>query len=201
MEINGTCVYDVRDNQTIYLCQKSDLDVKNINNWKFNRPADEVRLNCIRKHYDESKIDLIDHIIYAWDDGNGTLQIYDGWNRFLSARASMKLLLCVWQTKDASEIQNHFKALNSAVPVPEMYQEDTDVHKKSLIDAAIKHLEFNFASLKKPTKKPRAPHYNRDNMIQMLSDLDIQWSDITAEDFIETLKKVNMICKTVQKRQ
>lgn len=191
MTINlGKFVTTTNRDQVLYLCKKHEINAM-VRNWRHNRPLDSVRSTAIQEYYESSNCTMIDGIVYAWLLGK-QLFIYDGWNRYAAAKDSMKLLLNVFDTQDEGRVKDHFRILNSAVPIPEIYETTYDDDaKKSIIMNVVERFEKKYADLKKPSKKPHAPHFNRDRFTSLLCDLEIDWNTVTEKSLWDALMAVN----------
>ncbi len=176
-------------NQSIHLCVKSEID-RHVRIWKHNRPIDKCRFESIRDYYTRQGSTLVDGVIYAWLNDDA-LYIYDGWNRYNAAKSTMKMLLCVTQTKDEGAIKDHFIALNSAVPLPEMYEPDNDSKTSEIVRQTIQRFDDQYEALKKPSKRPHAPHFNRDVLTELFFNLNVPWDEMTPESFWEVLMATN----------
>lgn len=64
-------------------CNIEDLKLKKINNWKYNRPVDDLRSNEIRDYFLKTNTMLIPGIIFAWKVNDNYI-IFDGIHRFMA---------------------------------------------------------------------------------------------------------------------
>lgn len=179
---------EVPPHQTIYLVVKSDI--KNcVTNWEKNRPVDPTRVKAIQSYYDKFQIRLIDGIIYAWRTDD-MLKIYDGWTRYCSASDDMQLQLCVYDTEFEQDIVHHFLALNSAVPVPSLFIEDTEATKRKVITAVVDHFCAKYKIFLSASQRPQRPNFNRDIFTEQLSQLPCEGLD--ADAFIRLMEETNL---------
>lgn len=117
--IENNIIYKTKDVELIK-CFINDLDLKNIDNWKKNRPVDTTRSSEICDYYVNNNIILIPGIIYAWKKDNEYI-IFDGIHRFLAGIKSTKnmiLLLQIHNTQDEEIIKQAFLNINKSISLP-----------------------------------------------------------------------------------
>jgi hypothetical protein len=195
-------VIQVSDKQTIHICKK----IPKFINWSKNRPPDTTRINQLKEYYVSEKISFIPGIIYAWDNGD-TLQIYDGIHRILAANdldCEFTFLMCVYKTKDEDLIVNDFKAINKSCPVPTLYtdeQTELTILKKLVCENIVEELCKKYYAFVSPSRKPYIYNFNRDVIIEWLSEFNIDWNikNLSAIIFQE-LQGLNFVAKDYVER-
>jgi hypothetical protein len=175
---------NVSEKQTIQICDK----IPDIINWNKNRPPDTLRINELKEYYISEKIKIIPGIIYAWNiDNNSPLQIYDGIHRILAAKELLEkdeniqftFLICIYNTDDENLIIKDFKAINKSCPVPSLYtdeQNELSLLKRVVCENVVSELCKKYYSFVSPSRKPYKYNFNRDVILEWLSDFEIDWS-------------------------
>src|SRR5574343_1223964 len=101
----------------MYFLKLNQLSISDIVNWSKNRPPDNVRIEQIRKYYQDNNVDLIPGIISAWKKDNEYI-VYDGIHRLLAAyqySQDMSLILQVNCTDREQDIIDDFLNINKSV--------------------------------------------------------------------------------------
>lgn len=184
-------IAEISQDQSIYFVAKKDIG-KTVSNWDKNRPEDFMRVKAICAYNEKFDVTCLDGIIYAWEDPNlnqNVIKIYDGWTRYNSAKDEMKMFLCIYKTEFEQDIIHHFIALNSAVPVPSLYIDDTTPVIKNTIRKTVDEFASNYKSFLSASKRPQKPNFNRDIFTEQLSELNL--TGIDEKTLIDLLLKTN----------
>jgi hypothetical protein len=193
---------DVNKHQTI----KRYTKIPNFQNWTKNRPPDKTRIDELKEYYIREKIQFIPGIIYAWDDlsGNGTLQIYDGIHRLMAAaeiKPQIPFLMSVITSDNEDLVIRDFKALNKSCPVPSLYTDESDneqinLLKRVVCENVVAHLTKQYPSFVSPSRKPFRYNFNRDSVLEWLSEFQIDWGISGLSNIItQELSALNFIAK------
>lgn len=169
----------------------SEIKNHNFKNWSLNRPADELRVNDILKYYIEKKIKIVPGLINVWFYNNEYL-IYDGLHRFLAATNNylndMYILINIKYTDDEKEIIEEFNNINKSINVPSIYLDDmTNLNKKNICQNIAAKLCEAYPNFSSSSRRPLKPNYNRDNFIELVSSLEINFNDTNVGDKIYNL--------------
>ena len=183
-------VTETSPQQKVFIVNKEHIKDQ-VRNWEKNRPEDSTRVDAIRRFNDKYNVSFVDGIVYAWNNGDNVLRIYDGWTRYSAANDSTQMLLSVYETPYEGDIILHFIALNSAVPVPSLYIEDTTAKKKKTITTAVNHFCDKHKSFLSASRRPHSPNFNRDNFTDDLNEL--YSDDLSSDDLIAILEKTNIM--------
>jgi hypothetical protein len=199
-------VIQVSDKQTICICQS----IPPFTNWNKNRPPDPVRVGEIKEYYLKEKLTVVPGIIYAWeksDDDDSPLQIYDGIHRLLAAKELMTqgqftFLLCIYKTDDENLIIKDFKALNKSCPVPVLYTEENEnLLKRIVCENVVAELCKKYPTFVSPSRKPYKYNFNRDSVLEFLSELEIDWNiSGLSTIIIQELSGLNWVAKDFVQR-
>lgn len=187
-------IYELKTNdkiETIQFC-KDISSIKHYVNWIDNRPPDQTRINEIMKYYIENHIDIIPGIISIWYNGT-SYQIYDGIHRFLAAKDLVKTMKCIIKitsTNNMRHIKKDFNNINNSVSLPSIYIED-NADKKFFCEAIVNNLVIVFPTFVSSSKKPNKPNFNRDAIIDWLSDLPITFSKDNVNFYNQHLSNIN----------
>jgi hypothetical protein len=169
-------------------CSVTDIDKHNIVNWSKNRQPDNVRITDLSKYYAENSVRLIPGVIYAWQRSNtDKLEIYDGIHRLLAAYEygeNMTCILSIRITNDESEIIKDFTCINKSVSVPSIYLEETNVFKKIVCQNVAEMLCKQYPTFVSPSRKPYVYNFNRDNLIEFISSLDVDFCKPRIDKYI-----------------
>lgn len=193
---------EVSDKQTIYICKK----IPDFVNWSKNRPPDTTRINHLKEYYVAEKVEFIPGIIYAWDNGD-KLQIYDGIHRVLAAKElnlQFTFLMCVYKTDNEDLIVKDFKAINKSCPVPTLYTDDQNemtLLKKLVCENVVEELCKKYYAFISPSRKPFIYNFNRDVIIEWLSEFKIDWNIKNLSIIIiQELQGLNFVAKDYVER-
>lgn len=187
-----------------------------IENWKFNRPPDFIRIPQIANHIRHS--DYIDGIIYLVKtdtiedtDSSGNkitktiYECYDGIHRIEALRylqksqnVNHKVVFHITNENDDIIIKSKFEKLNKCIPVPELYSnasKQLDLIKK--VEEIAKHFVTIYSKHFSPNRKTNVPNENRDLFIDKLSTFITSYrlSALSVEYIISTLERYNTIMK------
>jgi hypothetical protein len=174
--------------QSIFLVTKADIKNR-VTNWEKNRPVDPLRVKAIQAYNDKFRVHLIDGIVYAWKKDD-MLKIYDGWTRYSASSDDMRMLLCLYETELEQDIVYHFLALNSAVPVPSLFIEDTEMTKRKVVTTVVNHFCTKYKLFLSASRRPQRPNFNRDIFTEQLSQIPCEGLD--ADMLIKVLEETNL---------
>lgn len=126
----------------------------------------------------------------------GKLKVYDGWTRFCAAvtsRQDISILLHVNYTDDEQVIVHHFQQLNMAVPVPMLYTGEKDNKDRRLyIETLATEITRAYPDFISTSRKPRTPHFNRDQIVEMFDSVLPEPCDILSiEEMMEAIRVIN----------
>jgi hypothetical protein len=179
-------------NTAIYHTRIRDVADK-VQRWSKNRPEDLARVNEIAKTI-TADVKSLEGVVYAWWHEKN-LHIYDGWTRWsagVMTDPSLELLLHVSYTRDESEIEDHFKKLNMAVPIPDLYLGEDNVNRRYCIEKVATMLTNLYPQFVSASRNPRKPNMNRDGIIDLLDEtLPLESTDANVADIIKLLHAVN----------
>lgn len=166
------------------ICLKSVSELNDIKNWSKNRPEDPVRVSAIKNYYTENYITMIPGILCLWKSEND-LYIYDGVHRLKAASNEMKCIVKI-HSGDESEIIQDFNCINKNVSLPSIYTSE-DTIKKKICEDIVNRYCSRYSAFVSPSKSPRAPNFNRDIFIEMISDSGV---DFTLPDICKKINRV-----------
>jgi hypothetical protein len=182
----------------------SELILLNIENYKYNRPADQIRIQQISDYI--KTIDTLEYIFYmVYDYKYNNYYIYDGNHRFnalkliyetieISTRAAksfLKLknknilinLLFIKDIDDAANceiINNRFLILNKSVSVPDLYFQ-SNLNKNKIIENILTYFKTKYTDCYKLSNSPSKPNFNTKNLTDLL---DYLYDKYDKEDII-----------------
>jgi hypothetical protein len=193
------------DQFMIQLFSNKDISIEKFNNWSKNRPPDMNRVNEITEFLQLNNRQIIDGIIYVWNNNNKYL-IYDGIHRFqalLKIPTEIYFLVSIYNTPRENDIIQHFMSLNKSVNIPTIYLgKDDNYHKKNVCEAVAKELSLAYPKFVSTSRNPYYYNFNRDNFIEFLSTLKIDFEYPKADKIIEKiLKELNNYSKEKNSRE
>jgi hypothetical protein len=195
------------ENVLIQVSEKQTICVYNqipeFVNWNKNRPPDVTRIRELKEYYLHENISIVPGIIYAWyKTPSEPLEIYDGIHRLLAAKeleneCSFTFLLCTFTTDDESLIIKDFKAINKSCPVPTLYtDENNNLLKRVVCENVVSELCNKYPTFVSSSRKPYRYNFNRDCILEFLSELQIDWSVSGLSNIIiQELIGLNYIAK------
>tara|TARA_Y100000768_G_C23982623_1_gene686765 strand:+ start:1762 stop:2559 length:798 start_codon:yes stop_codon:yes gene_type:complete len=166
-----TLISKNEDGSSLYCVRWSELIAYSIDNWRYNRPPDEVRIPEIKAQL--MKQEYVDGVIYLANCG-GILICYDGIHRikaldslskdpFNNMMYDHKMFVHYYPDFDEQKIKHKFETLNKNIPVPNIYSEaDRQLDCISTIKDVVLYFTGKYKAMFKPSKNPNVPHVNRD---------------------------------------
>jgi len=209
-EIDSSCsdpdlVYE-DDQFQIRLYSNRDTVLKEqFSNWSRNRPADESRVSDIVEYYQLQHRQMVDGMIYVWNHEN-RYWIYDGIHRFeavLQVSHEMCMMVCHVITKREEDIIQHFITLNKSIHVPTLYLDMTENHyKKNVCESVAKNLCYDYPNFVSQSRNPNTYNFNRDQLIEFLSTLSIDFQKPNVIPHImEHLKELNRFSEKIHEKR
>lgn len=197
--------YIFKDSEiTLEKTKFKDIDKNIYINWNKNRPPDENRVDELCKYYKENNVNIVPGVIYCWKNDD-KYEIYDGIHRYLSCikynNPEMILLIHTNNTKKESYIKEEFLNLNKSICVPSIYLEENNYYKRIVSENVSKELCKKYPSFVSPARKPFQYNFNRDNLIEFISELQIDFSKYNIDKTIlNILNSLNYESKEYVKR-
>lgn len=168
------------DNIILYKIMLNKDNLFDFENWNKNRPPDPVRVEQIKEYFKLNNVNMIPGIIYGWKNpNNDKIMIYDGIHRLLAGKELEKPMLCLIQlttTENEQDIINDFTNINKSVSVPSIYLEETDVLKKLVCQSVSDAFCRKYPAFVSPSRKPYIYNFNRDNLVEFISTLEINFT-------------------------
>ena len=175
------------DKDITYLTTVSRLQELDIKNWIKNRCPDESRIIDIIEDFTKRNLVCMPGIICIWNDTlNDKYYIYDGAHRYYASidrfrnfGIDMKCIVRLVKTIDENEIVVDFQNINKSISVPFLYLEDTYEegfnNKKEVCENVVNYLCVKYKPFTSPSRKCRQSNFNRDNLIELIRSLEINW--------------------------
>lgn len=199
---------------TTYFCDSILLNKMSIENWIYNRPADESRVAAVSR--DISTSGRVQGII-ALGSLSGQLVCYDGNHRRLALSRlgkSFKILLTVIWAATNDAIIDEYESLNKSVSVPLVFMPETPAvdaatpdaeqetterempaskhgSHKWLIAEFCKELSRDYPKLASSARACHTPHFNRDVLADDLLYLYEEYPQLSMQQIIDVLWKMN----------
>ena len=178
---NDNIVYK-HDNNIIFKWNLSELNKNEFVNWNQNRPPDPVRIHQIQKYYKQNCIKIIPGIIYAWsllNDNDNKYIIYDGIHRLLAgfeSKLELYVLIQIKYTDREQDIVDDFMNINKSISVPSVYLEQNNTLKRIVCESVVNTLCLKYPMFVSSSNKCHTYNFNRDNVIQFISELNIDFT-------------------------
>lgn len=199
---------------TTYFCDSSLLAKMSIENWIYNRPADESRVAAVSKDINSSG--RVQGII-ALASLSGQLVCYDGNHRRLALSRlgkSYKILLTVIWAANDDAIIDEYESLNKSVSVPLVFLPDPPAVDAATSDAGLekkgerelgpkqgshkwliaefcKDLSLDYPKLSSSARACHTPHFNRDVLADDLLYLYEDYPELSMQQIIDVIWKMN----------
>ena len=177
--LTNNCIYQ-NDNVFLikYVVNKDDNFC--FQNWGKNRPPDNVRIAQIADHFLSKNVGIIPGVIHAWQQpGDNTLFVYDGIHRILAAQKTGNELIGLIQimiTSNEQDVIDDFLNINKSISVPSIYLEETNVLKKLVCQYVADEMCRKYPTFVSPSRKPYVYNFNRDNLVEFISTLQIDFT-------------------------
>lgn len=197
-------IYEEKDFKIVKTTIKTLLAEYKIENYSKNRKPDDIRINFLENFFKVNNINIVPQIISTWNcDYNRKLFIYDGSHRFFAAKKlyenksiNMIILVKIFTTGDEKKIIEDFKNINSAICVPWLYMEENNEIKKMVCESVVKKLMYKFKDNISSSRNCQKQNFNRDNIIDILSNLNIDFYKQNIDNTIYTiLLNLNLLAK------
>jgi hypothetical protein len=159
-----------------------------IKRWKYNRPADELRVSEIRGWMKTSK--RMDGIIYLACIDN-ELVCYESNHRreaLIGVEGLSNILVSIlWNVSD-DVVKEEFIRINKAISVPELYTSDETRFSLEDLRIAVDGFCETYKSLRVSSKHPQRPNFTRD----MITD---EFYRIMKEEHIDISELVSRLTR------
>lgn len=179
-----------------YLSTKDILCTQFVN-WNKNRDPDKIRVLEISKYYIEENVILVPGTISCYINSDNKYVVFDGIHRILGAYevyTPMNFILCINKSNVESEIVSDFLNINKSINIPSIYLENENIVKKLVCEKAAKKMCELYPSFVSPSRKPFVYNFNRDNLVEFISTLDIDFNKKDIEKLIvERLLSLNTL--------
>lgn len=185
--MNSELIHRYSPNHVLMKCAVADLFKTNIKKWKYNRPPDIERCGEIAQ-FVVSRRPTIDWMFYAiYENSNDTIYLLDGSHRFtalqlihyknretpedISDILSQHVLISIRIDVTDGEAIDIFQQINKSNPVPELYLQNADQDKKTVIEEIANKWMTNYRGHFSTNPKPNVPNTNRDRFIEFLDSI------------------------------
>lgn len=156
----------------------------NCSNWNKNRQADTIRVDSIRQYYNTEHIEMIPGILSAWETSFVNLEFFDGIHRFLAADDhNMTLLVKIYYCEEA-DIYKEFNYINKAESLPSVYLKKNNDKKRRICENVANYLCIEHRSFRSDSARCHKPNFNRDNVIELICNLDINFDIHDLENIL-----------------
>lgn len=176
------------NNDLIYIYDQKEI-LKEYKMWSKNRPVDIERIKEISDEIKKTK--KVEGIIYFGLIPKEGWVCYDGNNRINALRFnSEKIEVIVIRTefRDEKEMIERYISINKAMPIPELYKNETNntnTNQKEKIEKIVEYINRNYIMFKSSSNNPNRPNYNISNLTNNITD----YIKENPEETIEEIKK------------
>jgi len=203
--MNSELIYRYSSNHVLMKCAIADLFTTNIKKWKYNRPPDITRCREIAQ-FVHSRRPTIDWMFYAiYENSNDTIYLLDGLHRFTALKIihdenkkpldfltpgefsgdishilSQHVIISIRIDVTDGEAIDLFQQINKSNPVPELYLQNADQDKKTVIEDVAAKWMTNYRGHFSTNPRPNVPNTNRDRFIEFLDSM-YQKMELTRE--------------------
>lgn len=195
-KMNSELIHRYSPNHVLVKCAVADLFKTNIKKWKYNRPPDIARCAEIAQ-FILSRRPTIDWLFYAiYENSSDIVYLLDGLHRFTALRIiydenakipgdishilSQHVLISIRIDVTDGEAIDLFQQINKSNPVPDLYLQNTDQDKKTVIEEIAAKWITNYRGHFSTNPRPNVPNTNRDRFIEFLDSM-YQKMELTRE--------------------
>ena len=174
----GQLLCNLHNNEELYLTSTSSPFINIINNWKWNRPTDSVRIDAILStlidcSYVNSPIYVAEIIDKNKNNIKNTINyvVFDGAHRLAAFKKYNKqydILFNITRNANFDIIKQKFLIFNKSIPVPELYQCDDAYDLKNVLEFIVNELSITFKDHLSSSFRPKTGNFNKDNLIDLL---------------------------------
>lgn len=194
----GNLIFN-KNNETIKIFTMDELKNKKFINWDKNRPPDRIRIEQIKEYFKQNNLNIVPGIVSIWNKDNKWI-VYDGIHRLMSAleneNPEMKIIVRIIDTEKEKEIIDDFLNINKSISVPSIYLEDGNELKRLICQNVANDLCAKYPTFVSPSRKPFTYNFNRDNLIEFISDLNLDFDKIGIDKLIlNELNGLNYMAK------
>jgi hypothetical protein len=175
-----------------------------ITRWEGNRPADPVRSQDIAEYIKKMRKPIDTMLYLSFSHKKKLFEIIDGVHRYnalciikkmtdemdlltsASAADDMSWLyesyifVCVHVNRSKQELREIFHSLNKSVPIPDLYEKDTEKIKQDLVELVALRWQKEYKSHFSITNKTQRPNLNINRFMDLLSAIYDKY-DITED--------------------
>ena len=194
--MNSELIHRYSPNHVLMKCAVADLFNTNIKKWKYNRPPDITRCREIAQ-FVLSRRPTIDWMFYAiYENSTDTVYLLDGLHRFTALKIihdenkanledishilSQHVIISIRIDVTDGEAIDIFQQINKSNPVPELYLQNADQDKKTVIEEIANKWMINYRGHFSTNPRPNVPNTNRDRFIEFLDSM-YQKMELTRE--------------------
>jgi hypothetical protein len=169
-------------------------------NWKHNRPPDEIRVSEIESFIQKRTNQILQPFYIHYNPKINVYEILDGIHRYSAIKSIreenvLEKMIFVHLFIDLTygNLIDIFNDLNKTVPVPELYITSTqdNSNEKDTIEEIVKHWQKLYKQHFSSSNNYTIPNINRDSFINLLSDLYTSYRIRNKTKLIELLEKAN----------
>jgi hypothetical protein len=173
-----------------------------IENWKHNRPPDEVRVVEIKEFIqDKVKInDILQPFYIHYNSKKDIYEVLDGIHRYSAMKGAEEhisdktVFVHLFVDLSCGSLVDIFENLNKTVPVPELYigQPQADTTKKDIIEGVAEQWKKLYKShFSGSSTSCQIPNIIRDHFINILSELYTSYRIRCKTKLLELLERAN----------
>jgi hypothetical protein len=190
------------NHQLIKLSIKQLLELP-IENWKHNRPPDEIRVSEIETFIQKRDTLILQPFYIHYNPKNGIYEILDGIHRYTAMKnieypeliEDKIVFVHLFVNLTYGNLIDIFQDINKTVPVPELYINSTNVNdnanEKVIIEEVSKEWQRKYKSHFSPSSNYNVPNINRDVFINILSHLYTSYKVRNSTKMSEMLERAN----------
>jgi hypothetical protein len=171
-----------------------------IENWKHNRPPDEVRVAEIKEFIHKQGNDILQPFYIHYNSKKEIYEVLDGIHRYSAMKGAEEhisdkiVFVHLFVDYSCGSLVDIFENLNKTVPVPELYigQPQADTTKKDIIEDVAEQWKNQYKSHFTNSKTSyQIPNIIRDSFINILSELYTSYNVRTKAKLLELLERGN----------
>lgn len=177
-----------------------ELLQKNVVNWKYNRPHDEIRCNEIKDYFIKPNALINSPLHLHYNERYEEFECLDGIHRYTALKLiedkqlvnDKTAIIFIYFKKTEGELIDIFKNINKSIAVPELYiSNEYSENDKEVIQTVVNEWKDKYEPHFSSSKDFRVPQMNRDIFIDFVTDIYNDYKIRSKSRLLQLLNKTN----------
>lgn len=172
-----------------------------IENWKCNRPPDEIRVAELETFIQKRANEILQPLYIHYNPKTGIYEVLDGIHRYSAMKSVTQehildkvLFVHLFIDLKHGHLVEVFNDLNKTVPVPELYIGQTsqdNTTEKDVVEDVVKEWQVKYKKHFSHANNYTIPNINRDSFINILGELYTSYKIRSKSKLVEILERAN----------